>query len=607
MLHELIKYAERAGLASEPGFKAKAVKWLLMFDTKGRYIGVQNLTGDDRKSKGQVFSKCPDLTHPEMIAAGKGTRHFLVDSLDKVVLLSKDEVTGKLMREHDYFVGLLEQASEAIPLLETIAKVLGDAELLATIRAELESQKAKPTDGASLAIQTTNGDVQKLVEQSTWHDWWRAFRQKLLSDRQSRDADDSEVPVGDMLCLLSGKSVDPVATHPKIAGLSDVGGLSMGDALTSFDKDAFTSFELEQGRNAAVSSEMATAYAGALNDLIRNRSRRLAGVKVAYWYAGSTIEPRDDVADLVYVPEGFTTDDEDEQSVPNSPATRSEIDRSEGRAKKLLAAIESGARPDLLAARFYSMTLSANSGRVMVRDWMEESFPDLVRAVNAWFEDLSIVGRDGHGIIRDFKLLSIIGGCVRDLKDATSAMQTSLWRAALFGQQIPYQLAAQALRRAQLEIINGESMQHRRFALLKAYLIRKGIPMTAELNPHLDEPAYLCGRILALLAAIQRKALGDVGAGVVQRYYAAASATPALVLGRLIRTANTGHIPKIEPVGLRDWYEQELASLWTRMKTTAPTTLTLEQQTLFAMGYYQQLARRGTSETPAKPSTENSK
>ena len=36
---------------------------------------------------------------------------------------------------------------------------------------------------------------------------------------------------------------------------------------------------------------------------------------------------------------------------------------------------------------------------------------------------------------------------------------------------------------------------------------------------------------MALLAAIQEVALGDVGAGVVQRYYAAASTTPALVLG----------------------------------------------------------------------------
>jgi len=32
--------------------------------------------------------------------------------------------------------------------------------------------------------------------------------------------------------------------------------------------------------------------------------------------------------------------------------------------------------------------------------------------------------------------------------------------------------------------------------------------------------------------------------------------------------------------------------LWSRMKTAPPTTLTLEQQTLFALGFYQQQATR---------------
>ncbi len=35
---------------------------------------------------------------------------------------------------------------------------------------------------------------------------------------------------------------------------------------------------------------------------------------------------------------------------------------------------------------------------------------------------------------------------------------------------------------------------------------------------------------MAVLAELQKAALKDVGAGVVQRYYAAASTTPALVL-----------------------------------------------------------------------------
>ncbi len=115
--------------------------------------------------------------------------------------------------------------------------------------------------------------------------------------------------------------------------------------------------------------------------------------------------------------------------------------------------------------------------------------------------------------------------------------------------------------------------------------------MTAELNEHETDPAYLCGRIMAILARIQHKALGDVGAGVVQRYYAAASATPALILGRLVRTAQIAHLPKIASKGLRIWFENQLIDVWAKLDQVPPTVLNLEGQTLFAMGYYHQRAR----------------
>jgi len=112
--------------------------------------------------------------------------------------------------------------------------------------------------------------------------------------------------------------------------------------------------------------------------------------------------------------------------------------------------------------------------------------------------------------------------------------------------------------------------------------------MEPILNEDHPDPAYQCGRLLAMLAAVQHRALGDVGAGVVQRYYAAASATPALVLGRLTRTAQF-HLDKLDR-GLARWHEARLASVWGRIRDRVPPTLTLEEQSLFALGYYQQIA-----------------
>jgi CRISPR-associated protein Csd1 len=112
--------------------------------------------------------------------------------------------------------------------------------------------------------------------------------------------------------------------------------------------------------------------------------------------------------------------------------------------------------------------------------------------------------------------------------------------------------------------------------------------MTAYLNPDHPASAYHCGRLLAVLANLQRAALGDVGAGVVQRYYAAASQTPGLILGRLIANARN-HLGKLE-AGLAWWYEGRIAEVMSRLGDGAPRILDLEGQGLFALGYYQQLA-----------------
>lgn len=112
--------------------------------------------------------------------------------------------------------------------------------------------------------------------------------------------------------------------------------------------------------------------------------------------------------------------------------------------------------------------------------------------------------------------------------------------------------------------------------------------MSAYLNPEHPNSAYHCGRLLAVFARLQRAALGDVGAGVVQRYYTAASQTPGLVLGRLAANAKN-HLSKLEG-GLAWWYENQIADVMSRIRDQIPSTLTLENQSLFALGYYQQLA-----------------
>jgi CRISPR-associated protein Csd1 len=354
---------------------------------------------------------------------------------------------------------------------------------------------------------------------------------------------------------------------------------------------------LSQGNNAAMSETMVKTYVTALNDLIRHHSRRMAGVKIVYWYSGN-VEPKDDPLPQLFGDWGVADEDKDDEPTDAEQRQRMatfERSQAENVAGRLLDAIKTGDREyqNVANYRYYILVLSANSGRVVVRDWMEGSFAELVEAVNAWYEDLAIVARDGKSIVRRHKFPAVLAAPLRDLKDATAPMTAALWHCALKNRSVPYSMMAQTLQRVRNAIVQGDTPLHARFGLLKAFCNRnEGTPnMTSELNELEKDPAYVCGRIMAILANIQQAALGDIGAGIVQRYYAAASATPALVLGRLVRGAQIGHLPKIEG-GLQVWFDKQLSDVWTNIQQKLPAVLSLEEQTLFAMGYYHQKAKR---------------
>ncbi|RMF97614.1 MAG: hypothetical protein D6741_09955 [Planctomycetota bacterium] len=320
---------------------------------------------------------------------------------------------------------------------------------------------------------------------------------------------------------------------------------------------------------------------------------------MCYWYSRH-VDASEDIVATLWGEEALPVDTDDD--TPDE----SELRQLEDRVKNLLRAVRSGERPDLAEAWYYNLTLSGNGGRVMVRDWFECNFETLATNIGRWFDDLSIIHRDGKSIVSHFKFMAVVGAAYRDLKDAPGRAITALWKAAIGGNIIPHDVAARTLDRVRIDFIQGETPRHARLGLLKAFVIRnQGVDtMKPELNDLERDPAYLCGRIMALLAAIQRKANPDVGAGIVQRYYAAASATPALVLGRLVRSAQIAHLPKIEPEGLRIWFENKLADLWSRLSACPPRTLTLEGQTRFALGYYHQLADRGQIDDGAAETVE---
>lgn len=578
MLGELVEYARAMGLSAQPGFKAKKVRWTVVFDGQGTFIDVI-----DEGKEGRTFRVAPHLEQFELVS-GEPRSHFLLDSAQVAVGLgaepgSKHEAKGA------FFMRLLTEAGAVVPEIGVCAAALADEGTRRELVARLLALKAKPIDSVTFRV----GDTY-LADSLDWHQWWVAFRRTLRPESKVENKS-----AATMLCLATGEESEPVKSHSKVDGMHVVGGQSSGTALVSFDKDAFGSYGLQGSENAACSAETVAAYRDALSDLVK-RGTKLAGVICAHWYE-STLPEEDDP--FGWDPgESFLSPDADREVAAE-------------KAKRLLTAIEAGRRPELTKRRYSVMMLSAAGGRIMVRDFFQGDFVELVTRYQDWFTDLSICPPSSGGADTPFspRLYTIMSRLVRaeprdGIRDRMQkelvALVPRLWRALILGGPLPDEVVAKALANVKAGIFQHDAgangnLDRVACAILKAWynrahLAKVGGVALVEHSLSKDHPstAYQCGRLMAVLASLQYAALGDVGAGVVQRYYSSASTTPSLVLGRLIRTAQY-HLDKLDK-GLAVWYEKLLGEVATKLGSSIPSTLGLEGQTLFALGYYQQKA-----------------
>lgn len=618
MLNELIAYARRKGLTAEPGFAAKSIYWMATVTADGRFSGVVNV-GENRRPR--VYACCPDLLKGEIdgkaIKEALGSEigvNFLYESWNYIALAQPTDAEGnippdkqaeadRIAKKHAAFVRLMQMAAAEVPLLTPVVRALGDPEQIKALCDDLVAAKAGPGQSLSFFLDGT-----AVLDRPDWQVWWRKFLRDTFSKGVEKEGGGPK-----MICFAEGVPVVPALTHPKITKLG-VGANTAGANLISYDKDAFASFGLTQGENGAISEASAAAYRSALDSLLLN-GRVLGQMKVAFWY-DKYIEDGDDLQDNLFAPMG---------SGEGQEVTALE------KADRLLRAIRTGERADDLShAHYFALSLTGAAGRVMTRDWMTGSLEQFAEGVKAWFTDLAITNLNGTrnanppGLSRvlDCVLPPMRSGQNRDdyLKPIRM-LQSSLWRAAL-NPELPipqaaitrlveshkaftmggdFEAAIPKARRTDESQSAALGLIYTRMALIKAFFNRRdrlshkgGNPLQPNLNPDHKNPAYHCGRLMCLLAAVQTKALGDdINAGVVQRYYGAASATPGIVLGRLTRLSQH-HLAKIkgdpQTRGLGFWLENSIADVWNALGDGLPRVLGAEDQALFALGYYQQLA-----------------
>jgi CRISPR-associated protein Csd1 len=139
-------------------------------------------------------------------------------------------------------------------------------------------------------------------------------------------------------------------------------------------------------------------------------------------------------------------------------------------------------------------------------------------------------------------------------------------------------------------------MNHRRAAILKAYLIRnRNEEVSVALDKENHDEAYQLGRLFAVLEFAQTNALGELNRTVKDAYFSSAASTPASVFPRLIRLHNH-HLEKLptspdaakrEKKRTKGFFERLVQEICSHV-AKFPSHLSLERQGLFYIAYFHQ-------------------
>lgn len=586
ILQALVKYYEtllKQGKVEEPGWSAAKVSAEIQLDEEGKLLGILSLQNEVQRGKKTVLTD-PLLQVPEVFKRSSGVRpNFLYDGSSYFFGVDNK---GNPKRSIQCFEAartfhhqLLDGCDS--PVAQGVLKFLDSWQPDKAEENPVFQQNRDAIVGASGLVFAVNG--QEAQQDSEIRRRWMDYKKEGGGENSEKGQ-----------CLVTGKVAEIALTHPNIKGVRDA--QSMGAALVSFNAKSVESFghEEDQGLNAPVSEYAAFAYTTALNQLIREGNSLLCGDTTVVFWAQSA-EP---LYQQVYMnflnPSG--TGENREQTV-----------------KAVLEKILQGVAADVDGITlspdepFYVLGLAPNAARLSVRFFWQNTFGVTLKHLQNHQDRLKIVRpaweKDRGAYLPLWRLLKESVNPNATKKQALPLLAGSLLRSILQDAPYPEAMYRQFLLRIKAE--SGDAkISYPRGAFVKAYLLKNhqekwGGEITMNVNENCKAVPYVLGRMFAVLEGLQQDS-SEVSATIKDRYFNAACATPGAVFPVLLKLANA-HLNKLGRTnkGLAVNTQKKLGSLMEKITmpdegNPIPGRLTLDEQGMFILGYYQETQARYT-------------
>jgi CRISPR-associated protein Csd1 len=585
-----------------PGYSSTGVSFALNVSAKGELLDVFPLFEQVQRGK-KMEDRPRRMIVPEQVKKASGiVSNFLCENSAYILGISDKEA-----KDPEYNIKRFEAFQELnTEILSKIESPAAKAVIAFLDNYDPAKGREHPKVASHLETILKGGNIVFMFnggfvhEDSAIRHGWEEY--KLTSD----------AVIGQ--CLVTGE------LHPNLKGIR--GASAFGGSLVSFNEYAYESYNKVklQGLNSPVSEKATFAYTTALNYLLsstnENRKFTIGDTTVVYWAESEKKEYAKAFMGLCE-PEII----ESEAPSEDEEAKRIRDKKAEKRLKKVAEKVRRVQALDVKKLlegldgnpRFYVLGLAPNAARVSVRFFHSDPFDKVVEKIMKHYEDLKIIKEyeDQHTYLTIQDILDETVSPKSTDKDASPLLAGSVFRAILENTPYPAALYNSIINRVRADQDEKftKKIGYARAAILKAYLLRKyrNQPqnqiqevLVMSLNEQSTIPAYLLGRMFAVLEKVQQEAIGDMNASIKDRYFTSACASPKTVFPTLLRLSQHW-ISKAEYGYASDNRIEKIMNLLDVEKNPFPSHLTLDEQGIFVLGYYHQRTAfyvKNNTETP---------